>query len=299
MNLKQLRTFLHVAELGKLSLAADRVGTAEPALSRQISMLEEELGLRLFDRHGRGMDLTRAGERLRERAGFLIRYVDETRSEIQSFDATVRGRVVVGMPATLAEVVAAELIEKFVTKHPETSLRIVTGLSGHIHDWLQRGEVDVAVLYAQQTDASLLVEKLFDEELHLVSKRDVLPGKSGSISFADVCKLPLVLPAQRHGLRVLIEALATAKGLSLDVQVEADSFRVLTNLACRGTYATILPARSIRDATDAGLIEIRHIKNPTPSRSLSLALPVDRPITSAVRLFSDELKDAVGNLLSN
>ena len=113
INLKQLRTFLHVAELGKLSLASDRLGTAQPALSRQISMLEHELGVRLFDRHGRGMSTTGAGERLRERASFLIRYLEETRSEIQSSAETVRGRVVVGMPATLAEVVAAELVEKF------------------------------------------------------------------------------------------------------------------------------------------------------------------------------------------
>jgi DNA-binding transcriptional LysR family regulator len=293
INLKQLRTFLHVAELGKLSLASERLGTAQPALSRQISMLEHELGVRLFDRHGRGMKTTGAGEKLRERASFLIRYLEETRSDIQSSAEKVRGRVVVGMPATLAEVVAAELIEKFVAMHPETSLRIVTGLSGHIHDWLQRGEVDVAVLYSQQADDFLRVEKLFDEELHFVFKPGVLPGKNRSISFAEVCKLPLVLPAQRHGLRGLIEAHATSKGLSLDVQVETDSFRVLVNLASRGTYATILPARSIRGEIDAGLVEIRRIKNPSPSRSLCLALPADRPITSAVRMFSDELKDAV------
>jgi DNA-binding transcriptional LysR family regulator len=256
-------------------------------------MLEHELGVRLFDRHGRGMSTTGAGERLRERASFLIRYLEETRSDIQSSAETVRGRVVVGMPATLAEVVAAELVEKFVAMHPETSLRIVTGLSGYIHDWLQRGEVDVAVLYSQQADDSLLVEKLFDEELHLVFKPGVLPGKARSISFADVCKLPLVLPAQRHGLRTLIEAHATSKGLSLDVQVETDSFRVLTNLASRGTYATILPARSIRGKIEAGFVEIRRITNPSPSRSLSLALPADRPITSAVSMFADELKLSV------
>lgn len=293
INLKQLRTFLHVAELGKLSLASERLGTAQPALSRQISMLEHELGVRLFDRHGRGMKTTGAGEKLRERASFLIRYLEETRSDIQSSAERVRGRVVVGMPATLAEVVAAELIEKFVAMHPETSLRIVTGLSGHIHDWLQRGEVDVAVLYSQQADDFLRVEKLFDEELHFVFKPGFLPDKNRSISFAKVCKLPLVLPAQRHGLRGLIEAHATSKGLSLDVQVETDSFRVLVNLASRGTYATILPARSIRGEIDAGLVEIRRIKNPSPSRSLCLALPADRPITSAVRMFSDELRDAV------
>lgn len=178
MNLKQLRTFLHVAELGKLSLAADRLATAQPALSRQITMLEDEFGLRLFDRHGRGMDLTSAGERLRERAGFLLRYLEETRSDIQSYAGIVRGSIVVGMPATLAEVIAAELIEKFVANYPETSLRIVTGLSGYIHDWIQRGDVDVAVLYSSQPDENLVVEKLFDEKLHLVFKPGFLASKN-------------------------------------------------------------------------------------------------------------------------
>lgn len=296
MNLKQLRTFLHVAELGKLSLAADRLATAQPALSRQITMLEDEFGLRLFNRHGRGMDLTSAGERLRERAGFLLRYLEETRSDIQSYAGIVRGSIVVGMPATLAEVIAAELIEKFVANYPETSLRIVTGLSGYIHDWIQRGDVDVAVLYSSQPDENLVVEKLFDEKLHLVFKPGFLPDRKSSIRFEQVCKLPLVLPAKRHGLRALLEAHATSKKLSLNVKVETDSFRILTNLACRGTYATVLPARSIRNETNAGLIEIRRIENPCPSRSLCLALPADRPVTTAVRLFSDELKDAVSGL---
>ncbi len=296
MNLKQLRTFLHVAELGKLSLAADRLGTAQPALSRQITLLEQEFGLRLFERHGRGMALTRAGERLRERASFLLRYLEETRAEIQSSAGVVQGSVVVGMPATLAEVIAAELIEEFVTNYPETSLRMVTGLSGYIHDWIQRGDVDVAVLYSSQTEENLIVEKLFDEELHLVFKPGFLSDRRGAITFEEVCKLPLVLPARRHGLRALLDAHATSAGLSLNVQLETDSFRILTNLACRGTYATILPARSIQSEINAGAVEICRIENPSPSRSLCLALPADRPITTAVRLFADELKGAVSGL---
>ena len=293
MNLKQLRTFLQVAELGKLSLAAEKLGTAEPALSRQISMLETELGMRLFHRHGRGMDITDVGKKLQERAKFLIRYADETKTEIQTSGEMIHGKVVVGMPATLAEVVAAELIEKFVSRYPQTSLRIMTGLSGYIHDWLQKGEVDVAVLYSQQADDSLVVEKLLDEELHFICKPGFLPGNTRSITFAEVCKTPLILPAGRHGLRTLIEAHAVAKGLSLNVQIEIDSFRILTNLAPRGTYATILPVRAIRNEIAAGLIEARRITNPTPSRSLSLALPADRPTTAAVQLFSDELKVAL------
>ena len=130
MEIKQLRTFMHVATLGKLSLASDRLGTAQPALSRQIRMLEEELGVRLFDRNGRGMIPTDAGELLLAKVGFLVRYMEEVRSEIQSFAGTVRGHVVVGMPEGLAEVIAAKLIDNFVTRYPETSVHFITSKGG-------------------------------------------------------------------------------------------------------------------------------------------------------------------------
>lgn len=297
MNLKQLRTFLHVAELGKLSGASDRLGTAQPALSRQIRLLEDELGIKLFRRHGRGMALTSAGDKLRERAGFLIRYLEETRSEIQSYAGAVRGKIVVSMPETLAEVIAVELIETFVHKFPETSVRFVTGLSGHILDWLQRGEVDIAVLYGPQFEAMLVVEKLFDEELHFVFKPGLLPSNQHEITFADVCSQPLVLPAQQHGLRGLLDAHAKALGLKLNVQLETDSFRILTNLAARGLYSTVLPARPIMYEIEAGRIDILPIVDPTPSRTLHLAMPMDRPITTAVRVFSEELKSIVSKLV--
>src|SRR3954469_10734762 len=126
MDLRQLTTFVQVADLGSLSKAAERLRIAQPALSRQIRLLEEELKVTLFTRHGRGMVLTPAGELLRGRASGILRQVEEARADLMEEAGAVRGRVVFGMPPTVGDVLATRLIERFLALHPEVRLRVVT-----------------------------------------------------------------------------------------------------------------------------------------------------------------------------
>jgi LysR family transcriptional regulator, nitrogen assimilation regulatory protein len=126
MDLRQLTTFTQVADLGSLSKAAERLRIAQPALSRQIRLLEEELKVALFTRHGRGMELTSAGEMLRARASSILRQVEETRADLMQEAGAVRGRVVFGMPPTVGDVLATRLIERFLGLYPEVTLRAVT-----------------------------------------------------------------------------------------------------------------------------------------------------------------------------
>ena len=147
MNLKQLNTFVHVAELGSLSKASDRLRTVQPALSRQIRMLEDELGVELFSRHGRGMALTEAGDLLRTRALAILRQLEETKADISEHAGLVRGRVVLGIPPTVGDVLAARLVKEFLRQYPDVTLRIVPAFTGFLLDWLQRGEIDVAIMY--------------------------------------------------------------------------------------------------------------------------------------------------------
>ncbi len=198
--------------------------------------------------------------------------------------------------AVLAEVIAAKLIDKFVTRYPETSVHFITSKGGYIYDWLQRGEIDVAVLYDHQSDDTLIAEKLLEEELYFVYKPGHLPTNHNSISFEEVCSLPLVLPDPQHALRGQLEAHAKSMGLSLNVQSDIDSLRVLMNMAAMGTYYTVLPRRALRNEIAAGVLEVHPIVDPTPFRTIYLALPAGRPITTATRLFSDELKNAVSRL---
>ena len=134
MELRQLRTFVHVAELGSFSAAAERLHIAQPALSRQIQILEQELGVNLFRRHGRGAVLTEQGQLFLPRATLVLRELERAREELRSDDTDLAGQVSFGMPPTVADVLSTPLIEHFSASHPQVKLRVASGYSGHVLD---------------------------------------------------------------------------------------------------------------------------------------------------------------------
>lgn len=290
MDLRQLNTFLQVAELGSLSKASDRLRIAQPALSRQIRLLEEELKLPLFDRHGRGMALTPAGELLRARAGNILRQLEETRADLSQEAAAVRGRVVFGMPPTVGDILATRLIERFLAQYPEVTLRAVPAFSGYLLDWLHSGEVDIAVVYGTEAQASLRLSPLLVENLCFVTPPGAAPAPDHAIPFAEVAREKLVLPGPQHGLRRLIEREARAHGLSLRIAVEADALQVLKGLVQRGVGATILPLAPVHDEVAAGLLGAAPIIEPHLSRKLVVAQPLGRQPSNAVRHFEQALR---------
>ena len=125
MDIKQLRTFRSVAELGSLSKAADRLRTTQPGLSRQIKLLEQELGVQLFVRNGRGMLLTIAGRMLLDRTEGLVRQIEQVRDDIKSTGGNPAGRVVLGLVPTVSAVLAGRLAHRVLSQFPDISLGIV------------------------------------------------------------------------------------------------------------------------------------------------------------------------------
>src|ERR1700747_3179676 len=147
MDFRQLKTFACVAELGSLSKASDTLRVAQPALSRQIKLLEHELRTELFTRHGRGIAVTDAGRLLLARTGGIVRQIDQIRDDIQSAGGAPSGRVVLGLVPTVSCVLSARLARRTVETYPGISLCIVESYSGHLIEWLHRGEMDLAVIY--------------------------------------------------------------------------------------------------------------------------------------------------------
>ena len=138
MDLKQLRTFIMVAESGSLSSASDRLRLAQPALSRQIKLLEDEIGFDLFIRSGRGMQLTEHGGVLLSRVAGLIKQLDDSIQDVRSLLAEPTGHVVLGCIPTASHVVAGRIAVRVAAELPQVSLRIVEGYAGHLIDWLQQ-----------------------------------------------------------------------------------------------------------------------------------------------------------------
>jgi DNA-binding transcriptional LysR family regulator len=293
MELSQLRTLIHVAELGSLSKAADRLHIAQPALSRQVRMLEEELGFALFTRHGRGMVLSEQGQDVLKHAMRVLAEIEEIRATAAPADAPLTGEVSIGLPPTVADIISVSLADAFGKAHPKARLRLVSAYTGYLLDWLHRGEVDVAVLYDPRTARSLRSHPLLLENLFLIGPPEAGFSTVRAVSFRSLAGKRLLLPSIKHGLRTIVERCAEETGITLDVGIEADSYAALKDLVRNGHGWTILPLAPIHADIGAGVLTAAPLIDPVPVRRLVLAYPADRPASRLARFAGQTMEDIV------
>lgn len=297
MDLRQLKTFVHVAELGSLSKAADRLHVAQPALSRQIRLLEAELNASLFVRHGRGMVLTASGQVLLARATSVLRELEAARADVLAGTLQVTGRVVLGTPPTVGDALSARLVRQFRGQYPDVALRIVPGFSGYLQDWLLRGEIDLAVMYDLQAPRHVKTEPLIREKLFFVGPAQ-RAATANTITLAKALDRQLILPGPQHGLRKLIDQAAQRVNRSPVVHVEADSLQILKDLVAFGLGHTILPLASIHPDIKEGRLTATLISSPQLTRTLVLAEATARQLSRAAQLFRDALVEEVAAMVS-
>lgn len=295
MELKQLRSFVHIAELGSISLASERVCIVQPALTRQIQALEEELSARLFVRHGRGVVLTPEGELLLAKATSILREVEQAKEEITNQKSSLSGELSFGMPPTIAEVLSGPLIEKFASLYPGVRLRVVSGYSGHILDWLQKGALDLGVLYETNQLPTIRSRQLIVESLFLI-RRSQPDKQEAQVSFREALTERLILPSRQHGLRNLIDSVALRFDLVVTPVAETDSLPVQIDLVRRALGATILPLVSVFGLVAAGELSATAIVDPEITRSLVLARAIDRPSKNGTQLFAETIAAEVAGL---
>lgn len=298
MDIAQLKTLIHVAELGSVSRAADRLNIAQPALSRQIRLLEKELGVFLFERHGRGMVITEAGRDILRHATRILDEMEAIRLAAGVDKAILRGTVAIGTTPTVAEIVTVPLVSRIRQAHPHLGIRFSSAFSGYLLDWLQRGELELAVSYDPQPLRSVKIVPVMVEELLYVSA----PGGSSipaeSVPFARLAQERLVLPSPRHGLRALVEDCARRAGIALQADVEADSFGAMIDLVRNGFGSTVLPLAPIYSLVRAGDLNAVALADPTPSRKLVLVFPADRPVSPAARFVGETFIEIAGDLVA-
>lgn len=299
MELSQLRTIIHVAELGSLSKAADRLHTAQPALSRQVRMLEEELGVRLFERHGRGMVISEAGQEVLRHAYRITAEIQEIKATLLDSEASLRGHVSIGMPPTVSDILAVPLVAAFQKRHPEATIRIVSAYSSYVLDWLHKGEIDVAILFESKSARSVRSEPLLEENLFLIgpAESDLCPDHPEEFSSLQTRKL--LLPSPGHSLRLLLEDCAKGRGINLRVMVETDSYSTLKNLVRAGHGMTVLPLAPIHEEISAGGLSYAPLEHPVPKRRLMMSLPSDRPPTRLARFAYEALQQSTKELVNS
>jgi LysR family nitrogen assimilation transcriptional regulator len=164
--------FTRIAEDGSLTKAAGVLRIAQPALSRQIRLLEEELGVSLFTRTARGMRLTEEGEYLRTAAAGPLRGAGTRLAECAGLLDRHQGDVAIGMPSGVGDRLALPLVQLMNAQFPDIRLRIVEGPTGSLIDWLNRGMIDFALLEGASKDDRLTDVELFSGSLMLVGGPD-------------------------------------------------------------------------------------------------------------------------------
>lgn len=271
MNLKQLEYFVRVAELGSFSKAARVLGIAQPALSRQVRLLETDLRETLLLRNGRGVSLTEGGKRLFEHSVGILQLVAHAREDIGASRDAPTGRIVVGLPPSIARQVTLPLIDAFRSQLPRARLAVVEGLSAHIAEWTATGRVDVGLLYNPEPQPALETTPLLEEPLMLVQAAARRAGR-GPVPLRDLADYPLVLPERAHTFRRLIETQAAHTGVKLDVAWEVSSVPTIIDLVCAGHGCAVLTASAVAASPRGAELRVRPIAEPTVVSVLCMAI---------------------------
>ncbi|HUY04482.1 MAG TPA: LysR family transcriptional regulator [Rhodocyclaceae bacterium] len=279
MNLKQLEYFVHVAELGSFSKAALVLNIAQPALSRQVRLLETDLRVTLLMRNGRGVVLTEAGKRLFDHSVGILQLVTHVREDIQANRNEPAGRIVVGLPPSMGRLLTLPLVEGFRRSLPKARLAVVEGLSNYLSEWISTGRIDVGLLHNPEPQAALELTPVLDEPLGLVSAADRSVGKKATVTFADLIRYPLIVPERSHAIRKLLETQAALAGHKLNVVLEMSSVHSILELVGAGYGHAVLSPTALAASGRPQAFRLRPLVAPRVTSPLCLAVSAHKPAT--------------------
>lgn len=278
MDLKQLEYFVRVAELGSFTRASIALDIAQPALSRQIRLLEVELRQNLLIRNGRGVTTTEAGRLLLEHARGILHQVERTREELDRARGALTGRVAIGLPPSLSKVLAVPLIGACRTVLPEARVSIIEGLTATMQELLIAGRIDIALLFnptpSPDVDATLLLE----EDLFLIQRKDDQADAAKPISLRDLASMPLVIPSRPNAIRSLVEVEMASIGCRPTIALEIDGVAAILDLVADGAGYAVLSANAVRALGTPEAFIARQIR-PRLRSKLMLAISSRRPST--------------------
>ncbi|NDP38795.1 MAG: LysR family transcriptional regulator [Rhodoferax sp.] len=282
MDLKQLEYFVRVAELGSFTRAALALNIAQPALSRQVRLLEVELRQNLLIRNGRGALPTEAGKLLLAHGRGILHQVERAREELGRVRGSLAGRVAVGLPTSLARALTVPLTRAFRAELPDATISISEGLSVAMQESLVAGRLDIAVLYNAQPSAETEITPWFEEDLLLVQRRP--PGLAedpppGPIALKDVAQLPLVIPSRPNAIRMHVESEMANIGSRLKIALEIDGVSAILDLVADGAGCAVLSRNAVSSSIRPSAFSVRTITAPVLRTKVSIATSSLRPAT--------------------
>ena len=295
MDLKQLRAFVTVADTGNVTRAAQLLNLVQPAVSRQLRLLEEDIGVELFQRERHGMVLTEAGKALLVYARRAMLELDRARAEIGGSTEGVAGLVTVGLLPSTCDIISSPLVRAAATTYPGIRMRIAMGYAGDLQQWLETGDIDVALLYGIERESQLEATPLLQEPLWVVGPLSARLTRRTPVSLESLRGRPIILPSGPRGIRSLVDHACITANVELTIIAETNAMNIQKSLVLGGHGLTILPPIACADELARKQLTAAPLVAPRISRTIAVALPANRSVPRHVRRAVELLVECVRN----
>lgn len=292
MEFRHLRYFLAVADALHFTKAAEGLPVSQPALSAQIKQLEQEVGVPLFDRVGRSVQLTRAGSIFREHARRALREMELAQVAIAEEEGLQRGTLTVGVVQTVNAYLVPEIVARFSTLHPQVSLKLDELSGTEIEAGVKSGLLELGIGFVPAASDRLETQLLFEEDFVLIASPGHHFATRRHLPLASLVDEPLVLLPDIFCTRRLLNASFEQAGILPRVTVEMNSIEGILATVKTSKLATVLPRLSLGLDGHDGLRGIP-LNNPTPRRGLGLLWRKGGYRSGAAQALADQVRVVV------
>jgi DNA-binding transcriptional LysR family regulator len=289
MDLKHLRTFVTVAEARTVSKASQLLHISQPALSRQVSNLEEEFELKLFERFGRRLILTPIGEQLIEDCRHLLGQAGTLRERVTVMRRGDAGVLKVAAPPQTIESILSAFLLRYAKRFPNVTVQLFEALGREQTPMLERGEVHIGIRH-DPSDPRFESFRLPPDELLAACSPATELGKAGMIDIRRIAAYPLLLPQSGYSIRRLFDAACRLADVAPKVVLESRSPQTLLALAEDGHGVAIIPSVLKTERYDLRIVQVTHRRKPVQER-YAIQWDRRRPIPPYANHFCAALAD--------
>ncbi len=277
MDSRRLRYFVQIVDSRSITRAAAATGVAQPALSQQVAVLEQELKVKLLHRSVSGVTPTSAGRILYQRAQAILRQYDELRQAVHEDVLPLAGSVSIGMSPTMIPRFAFTIIEKVCTQHPEMRLQIREEGSAALDELLTSGRIDMSISPIRPNDGEIVGSEILSEPVVLMYPRGwKIPADA---SLEDLAALPWIVPGRPNSIRSIVDGVFAAASLTPYVIVELDSLHNVIETVRRGLGVAAMVPSTIQADLDSGALQARSFGPVPPMRPMFLARRRSPPLS--------------------
>jgi len=289
MELKQLEYFMAICEEMHFTKTADKLGIGQPTLSYQIRALEDELGIRLFDRLGKKIALTEAGKILLDHSHKIFNTIKSANNQLQELQKLNRGKLIIGaLSGDLSHIASMALLE-FHSMYPQIQLQFF--VLDDVVEKIKQNEFDLALTIMPKDDDGLNMIPLYDEEFYLVVHAEHVLANRKIVELSDIEDIPLILNPRDHFFRKWFDTICGNQGIIIEPIIESTDTKSIVSLVKEGRGATIL-SRTLFHLEDNGqLIAIR--MNPALQRKVTIIHHKQKHIGAAGHIFKKLLNSYI------